>query len=314
MNQQQIASGISPTPLFQRPWWVVAFALTSAIAWGWAFPLVKLGFAEFAITPDMTAAKLLFAGLRFTLAGLVVLLIAKATRRNFQVARPIDWSYVAAFALVNTTLHYAFFYFGMSHSAGSRAAILNSMSSFLIVLLACLFFKSDRMTWRKALGCCIGISGIVLLQTGNNTSGQFTFLGDGMIMINTLCAAVAGLMTRGLSRRMDIFVGTGYSLTLGGALLLAAGGTMGGHLPTVTLQGVVILSLLISITTIGFMLYNKLLSCNPVGKIAIFNSLIPIVGTLTSCLCLNEPFHVEYLWAALLASSGIYLINRNPKA
>ena len=37
-------------PLFQRPFWVVTFALTAAIAWGWAYPLIKLGFQEFEIT------------------------------------------------------------------------------------------------------------------------------------------------------------------------------------------------------------------------------------------------------------------------
>ena len=29
--------------IFQRPFWVVVFALTAAIAWGWAYPLIKMG-------------------------------------------------------------------------------------------------------------------------------------------------------------------------------------------------------------------------------------------------------------------------------
>ena len=43
--------------IFQRPLWVTIFALTAAIAWGWAYPLIKLGFSEFAITADMTGLK-----------------------------------------------------------------------------------------------------------------------------------------------------------------------------------------------------------------------------------------------------------------
>lgn len=42
--------------IFQRPLWVSIFALTAAIVWGWAYPLIKLGFVEFAITPDMTGS------------------------------------------------------------------------------------------------------------------------------------------------------------------------------------------------------------------------------------------------------------------
>ena len=40
--------------IFQRPTWVAVFALTAAIAWGWAFPLIKVGFGAFGITADMT--------------------------------------------------------------------------------------------------------------------------------------------------------------------------------------------------------------------------------------------------------------------
>jgi drug/metabolite transporter (DMT)-like permease len=85
---------------------------------------------------------------------------------------------------------------------------------------------------------------------------------------------------------------------------------MGGMLPRVTLTGVVLLSLLVGISTLGFTLYNKLLSCNPVGKVAIFNSLIPVVGAITSCICLAEPFYWKYILAASPAMAGIYIINR----
>ena len=135
--------------LFQRPMWVILFALTAAIAWGWAYPLIKLGFAEFGITQQMTSSKMLFAGIRFSLSGLIVLSIAACTKRPFRPTRPHDWSYILLFALLNTTLHYTFFYIGLSFSEGARASILNSLGTFLLVLLACLFFKSDRLTTRR---------------------------------------------------------------------------------------------------------------------------------------------------------------------
>ena len=297
--------------IFQRPVWVVIFALTAAIAWGWAYPLIKLGFGEFGITGEMTGSKMLFAGIRFAISGLIVLAIARGKGKEFKVVRPRNWWYLLVFALLNTTLHYACFYIGLSHSEGARAAILNSLGVFLLVLLACLFFKSDRLTTRKIIGCAIGFAGILALNIGGGDSGKFTFWGDGMIILNALCSASAGLMTRGVRTRIDVFVGTGYSLAIGGALLVIPGLVMGGTLPQVTVVGVVILGLLIAISTLGFTLYNKLLSCNPVGKVAIFNSLIPVVGAVTSCLCLDEPFYWKYLMAALLATGGIYIINKS---
>ena len=296
--------------IFQRPIWVTVFALTAAIAWGWAFPLIKVGFCAFGITADMTGSKMLYAGIRFAAAGLIVLSVARRSGRSFNADIKKDWWFFLAFALMNTTLHYFFFYVGMSHSEGSRAAILNSLSTFLVVLLACACFKSDILTLRKIFGCVVGFGGILALNLGGGESGRFTWLGDGMIILNAICGACSNLMTRGLSRRIDIFVGTGYSLTLGGLLLIIPGLALGGTLPHVNMLGIVCLVLLINISAIGFTLYNKLLSLNTVGKVAIYNSLIPIVGAVTSCLCLGENFHTKYVLAGGLAALGIYIINR----
>ena len=298
------------TSIFQRPAWVVVFALTAAIAWGWAFPLIKVGFGAFAITADMTGSKMLFAGIRFLVAGLIVLAVARSNGRSFKTSSGSDWWFILAFALMNTTLHYFFFYVGMSHSEGSRAAILNSLSTFLVVLLACACFKSDKLTSRKIIGCAVGFCGILALNLGGAESGRFTWLGDGMIILNAFCGATANLMIRGLSRRIDVFVGTGYSLTIGGLLLVVPGLVFGGTLPNINILGIVCLLLLIAISALGFTLYNKLLSLNPVGKVAIYNSLIPIVGAVTSCLCLGETFHLKYALAGGLAAIGIYIINK----
>ncbi len=314
-----LPSDMTKTSIFQRPIWAAIFAFTAAFLWGWAYPLIKLGFVEFNITTEMTGSKMLFAGIRFFISGIIILSVAHIANRSFKLKERakanILWSclFLLAFTLLNTTLHYACFYIGLSHSQGSRAAILNSLSVFVLVILACTFFKSDKLTLRKVVGCTIGFAGILSLNLGGGDSGAFTLLGDGMIILNALCGACAGLMTRGVGQRVDVFVGTGLSLGIGGALLVIPGLLMGGTLPHITFLGLLYLLMLIGISTIGFTLYNKLLTCNPVGKIAIWNSLIPVVGAVTSCLCLYEPFEWKYAAAATLTTAGIYIINKGKK-
>ena len=300
----------TPLPLFQRPAWVCLFALTAAVLWGWAYPIIKIGFQEWGITPEMTGSKMLFAGIRFAISGLIILAMARGMRRSFRPARGWDWGFILLFALINTTFHYACFYIGLSHSEGSRAAILNSLSIFLVVVLACVFFKSDRMTVRKMVGVLLGMAGILILNlNGDAVSAEWSWLGDGMIIVNAICSAVASLLTRSMARRVDIIVGTGYSLALGGLLLIIPGLAMGGTLPHVTLWGLTLLGMLVGISTIGFALYNQLITHNPIGKVAIYNSLLPIVGAVTSCLCLGEPFQANYILAGGLVASGIYIVN-----
>ena len=307
---------MTKSSVFQHPVWAAVLAFTAAFLWGWAYPLIKLGFAEFKITPDMTGSKLLFAGIRFFISGIIILSVARMAHRPFVLKEAAKANilgsglFLLVFTLLNTTLHYACFYIGLSHSQGSRAAILNSLSVFVLVILACVFFKSDKFTLRKAIGCTIGFTGILALNHSGGENGSFTLLGDGMIILNALCGACAGLMTRGVGKSVDMFVGTGYSLGIGGALLVIPGLLMGGTLPCVTIIGLLYLLMLIGISTIGFTLYNKLLTCNPVGKIAIWNSLIPVVGAVTSCLCLHEAFVWNYAVAATLTTAGIFVINK----
>lgn len=306
--------------LFTKPVWVAVFALTAAIVWGWAYPLIKLGFEEFAITPDLTGSKILFAGIRFSISGLIILAVARATGKSFSIRQTTDWWYILIFSLLNTTLHYMCFYIGLSHAPGARSAILNSLSVFLVVILACIFFKSDKMTLKKTLGCLVGFAGIMALNIDSmpfmptapatSANDSFTMLGDGMIIGNAICGAAASLLTRGLGKRINVFVGTGYSLALGGLLLVVCSLFIDGYLPRITVLGIVYLILLIGISTIGFTLYNKLLTCNPVGKVAIYNSLIPVVGAVTSCMCLGEPFYWKYIVAGGLSAAGIYIINK----
>ena len=322
-HNKEPMSGTEQKSIFQRPFWVSFFALTAAIVWGWAYPLIKLGFAEFEITQAMTGSKMLFAGIRFACSGIIILAIALCSGKHLGIKSAngersylsliYSVMFILAYSLVNTTLHYTFFYIGLSYSQGARAAILNSMSVFAVVIMACIMFKSDKLTMRKIVGCVIGICGILALNLGSEDSGSFSFMGDGMIILNALCGASAALMTRGLNKRIDVFVGTGYSLGVGGALLVVPGLMMGGTLPHVTMWGCTILLLLIGISTLGFSLYNKLLTCNPVGKVTIYNSLIPVVGAVTSCLCLGEPFYWKYVVAGTLATAGIYIINKGKK-
>lgn len=71
--------------VFENRKWVPLFAGSAALSWACAFPLIKLGLADFGIAGTDTGGKALFAGARFLLAGLVVLAVAKLCGRSFAV-------------------------------------------------------------------------------------------------------------------------------------------------------------------------------------------------------------------------------------
>lgn len=204
--------------VFENRKWVPLFAGSAALSWACAFPLIKLGLADFGIAGTDTGGKALFAGARFLLAGLVVLAVAKLCGRSFAVPRGKTRWQLVLFGLVNTALHYFFFYLGVSNSPGGRASILDSLGTFLLILAAAVVFR-EKLTLRSIFGCLLGFSGIVLINLGS-TAGQFTLSGDGMLLCSSVCAMAGGLLTRAVTRKMDPLVATGHSLALGGALLI----------------------------------------------------------------------------------------------
>ena len=54
---------------------VITLALICCALWGSAFPCIKIGYQMFSIGGNDTASQILFAGIRFLLAGLMVILI-----------------------------------------------------------------------------------------------------------------------------------------------------------------------------------------------------------------------------------------------
>lgn len=297
--------------IFQVKFFVILFATISAVTWASAFPLIKIGFREFQITSADTGAKALFAGIRFFMAGIVTLVIAKFMNRKIKIKTKQEIGWLVLFGLVNTTLHYFFFYMGLSYASGSRSAIFDSLGTFFLIILACICFKEEHMTWRKVIGCLLGFGGVVLINIGNGSVGAEggNLLGEGMLLLSAICSAFGGIITRIVTKKTDPLAATGISLAFGGAMLVLAGVMMGGNLKKITPAGLFVLFLLILVSAIGFSLYNQLICYNPVGEIAIFNSFIPILGAILSCVILGEKFMVKYLAAGIMVVTGVYVVH-----
>ena len=239
-----------------------------------------------------------------------MLVIARCMKMKVKINGAKNIFVVLLFGLVNTALHYFFYYIGLSNQTGSRSAIIDSMSSFILIISACACFKEEKLTVRKIVGCLLGFGGIMLVNIGGDLSSRFTLMGDGMLILSAVFSAMGGLLTRVAGKKGDPLVVTGISLAFGGGLMIIFGIIMGGRLNVWTLHGVGILACLTAISVYGFSVYNRLLCSNPVGEIAIFNSLIPILGVILSCLILGEPFKAEYITAGIIVSAGICVINK----
>lgn len=288
--------------------WLPPLALTCSVLWALAYPLIKLGYRELNIATDDLGSKVLFAGIRFLFAGALVLLITGARHQRQKNINKNAWGWLLLFALVNTSLHYLCSYVGLGYIPSARGTIIDSMGSFLLIILSCVLFSDDRMSWNKVLGCILGFSGIVIMnvEPGKFMFENISFLGDGMILLNAVFAAFGGVISRVVSHKMDMTLATGISMAIGGAILCIVGLCIGvGQSWHLSALGITIIIALTLISAISFSIYNTLLAYHPISTVAIYNAFIPVFGVGFSSLILGEQFMLKYLIAGIFVSIGI---------
>lgn len=291
--------------------WLPLLALTCSVLWALAYPLIKLGYRELGIASDDLGSKILFAGIRFLLAGLLVFLISEARHQNKDIPKNA-WGWLLLFALINTSLHYLCSYVGLGYTPSTRGTIIDSMGSFILILLSCMIFSDDQMSSNKAFGCILGVSGIVIMnaEPGEKMYANVSLLGDGMILLNAVCAALGGVLGRVVSRKMNMTLATGVSMTIGGGVLCMVGCCIGFKQSwNLSLVGIGIMIALTLISAISFSIYNTLLAYHPISTVAIYNAFIPIFGVVFSSLILGEQFMWKYLVAGVFVAGGIIAVN-----
>lgn len=294
---------------------IALLATLCALLWGSAYPGVKIGYELFAIAAPDVMGKLLFAGERFALAGILTLIIGWVLNRRVPLPSKKIFGGIVLLGLVQTTLQYIFFYIGLANTSGVKGAILNGTGAFVAVLLAHFLCKGERLTGRKTLGCLLGFSGVVLINLlGAGLETGFTFLGDGFILLAAVCFGAGSVLSKRVAQTGDSVVITGYQLLLGGGVLILIGILGGGSLEQVTWEGLALLLYLAALSAVAFTLWMLLLQYNEVGKIAVFNFLVPIFGTVLSAIFLGESFlEWKNLLALLLVCVGIYIVNAPQK-
>lgn len=294
---------------------IILLALFCTVLWGTAYPAVKIGYELFAIDSANDFGKLLFAGLRFTLAGLMTLAVSVILQKKLVIPQRQHWRGIALLGLVQTTGQYIFFYLGLSNTTGVKGSILYALATFFVVIFAHFLFPDDKMNLQKILGCCIGFVGVLLITfDGTGLGGGFTFTGEGFIMLSTLSSALGALISRGVAQGQDPVVVTGYQLTGGGLILIFIGLIGHGHFDSITAPGILLLLYMAFLSAAAFTVWTMLLKYNPASKIAVYNFLIPIFGTTFSVMFLNESiFNLRSLLALILACAGIYIVNKEFK-
>jgi len=296
--------------IFSNKYICAITAVLCTLLWGTAYPLIKLSYSDMNIQsiPD----KLLFAGLRFFIAGIMVFIVCAFMRKNIFDIEKKRIPQILLYALLLTVLHYLLNYIGVGNASATKTSVLSAFSAFLGVLFAPLFFKNERLTLNKIVGCIFGALGVIIVNLGF-FSGSFTFMGEGFVLLATFCSASGSLYGKVVSKG-KIFEVTAWQLFVGGIILCLIALPFSAHI-AFSVKGAFELLFLAFVSAASFSLWTALLVYNDAGKIMIYNLLIPVFGTMWSFIILGEKeiFNPLYIVSLALICVGIVLVNLREK-
>jgi len=305
--------------LFSVPAVAYTLAILCTVLWGSAFPSIKLGYELFQIDPSDTWSKLVYAAVRFTLAGVLVLVvrlfvIQREQRVRIASLKGEQWGRLALLGLLQTTIHYYFFYISLSFITGAKGSILSASNVFWSAILAHLFFHNDKISRGKILGIIAGFASVILVNYDVDFGFEFSVQGELFMLTAAFLASASFVFAKRLTAIADPMLITGIQLTFGGSLLLLIASLAGGSFPVGSFKAYLLLLYLASLSAAAFSIWTQLLKHNKVSSIVIFHFLVPIVGTFLSVLILGEKvFKIQYLIALPLVAGGIYLVNRTKR-
>lgn len=294
-----------------KPWSAIMIAIFCSILWGSAFPVLKVSYVELQMAPNDVMAKMVFAGIRFLIAGIIVLVLLafmdirklKITKRQLLV--------LTLLGIIQTALQYYFFYNGLAIVSGMQGAILSSSGIFFTVLLAHFYYNNDRLDRKKWLGIIAGFIGIVLANWGQSFVISFQWNGEGYMILAGLTSAIATIMAKELATGIHPFAITGWQLTIGAILLLLVGYPQlqeGAIVFTPLGWGLLLYSALLS--AIAFGLWYSLLKYQAAGKISMYKFIVPVAGVLLSAMFIDgEALNVMIFVAIVMVASGIIVVN-----
>ena len=290
---------------------VLLLALATCALWGSVYPAVKIGFEMFAITD--APSKILFAGYRFTFAGIVLLPFLKATGvKPFSFSAGNFLSFVILGFMI-TTVELVFFYIGLSNTSAAKASVLGS-GTFFCVLVAHFAYTDDRINRRTAAGLCLGLVGLVAVNIDRGFDLSFRFTGEGFMLLSALSFALGSVYGKTLSRTVNPALMTAWQMITGGLILVIAGLAFGGSMAAPTAASATLFAYLVLMSSVSYTLYSLLLKYNPVSRISIYNFTTPIFGTLLSGVFLGDDiFQIWHVIALGCVCTGIWLVNSNKR-
>jgi drug/metabolite transporter (DMT)-like permease len=272
--------------------------------WSTSWVLIKRTLVEI---PPLT-----FAGLRYTLAVLVLLPGLRKYQSEIRALSMSDWKSLIALGLVFYTLTQGGQFMTLNYLDAVPFSLLLNFTTVLVAIIGIFWLKEvpSRLQW---FGTLVFLFGVVFYFAPTAKPGG-GWLGYSLAGITVLANSVAAILGRSANRGGHIspWVVTTISMGAGAFMLLGIGIFVQGLPPLNPSTWAVVLWLAVVNTALAFYLWNKSLRVLTAVEATIINSTMLIQIAVLAWLFLGEELKLFNILGLALAAMGVFIVNWKP--
>lgn len=279
--------------------------LLLGLLWGASFVAIEVGLADF--------PAVLFAALRFYIAGVAVLGYALVSTDRWRPRRPEEWLVTAIAGVLMIAGHHVLLYLGVPYVSGAVAAVVISFSPILTAVFASLLL-GDWLTGIDVVGFGFGLLGIALISRPDPSNLlSASVIGVGLVFVAAVLWALGTVLTRPIRTDLPVQSLQAWAMLIGAPLLHAVAFARGESLRAVAWTPAAALSLAylgLVAGALSFLIYFELLDRLGPAEINLIGYLEPVAAAAVSYLLLGSLIGANTVAGFLAIFVGFALVKR----
>ena len=276
----------------------IVMGLSFAVMWSSAFTSARIAVAY--------ASPLAMLSLRFLIAGLIAVIIARALGQTGRLNQK-QWTAVILFGISQNAIYLGTNFMAMQWIEASLAAIIASLLP-LIVAAASWIFLGERLSKTGVLGLFAGTIGVVIIMSARLSSGADLF-GIALCFIGVAALTLATLLVRGIGNSGNVLMIVGLQMLVGSVVLFPASLLFETFHLELTWQLIAAFSYTVFVpglvaTLIWFLLVGRV---GPT-RAASFHFLNPFLGVAIAALIIGEALTARDLLGVAIIMGGVFAV------
>lgn len=281
--------------------------LVLAFFWGTAFVAIGVGLDY--LPP------LLFASLRYDIAGVLMLLYAAGVSKAWRPRSRADWTTVAISAILLIALYNAFLFTGQQVVTSGVAAILIAMNPILATGFSRVLLTDERLSAVGVVGLLLGFIGVGLVAAPSPSNVTNThLLASAFVFVAALCVASGSVLMQRTESDISTEATVAWACIFGAIVLhLLSFGLPTESLADATINARAIGALLylsVFASAVGYFIYFRLLDRLGAIEINLVSYATPVFAAVFGWIVLREVLTLQTIIGFLVIFLGFVLMKR----